>query len=131
MQRVVNTDIMSTCRNRQLLQTAFTCESKKRTKAQESREIHSKSRLRCCDWAPLGGLAFYKRPKGTDSQGETAATEKWPGGGSLRRSSPLPQRRGDLTLQPSSDRRFCDAFEKFARRGIANATFLCCRETSQ
>jgi len=37
-----------------------------------SREIHSKSRLCCCDWAPLAGLVFRKRLKRTDSQGENS-----------------------------------------------------------
>lgn len=69
---VVNTDI-TTCRIRQSLPSTFTCKSEYIPSTKHLiREIHSKSRLCGCDWAPPAGLVFRKRLKRTGSRGENS-----------------------------------------------------------
>lgn len=78
-----------------------------------SREIHSKSRLWCCDWAPLSSLAFCKRLAVNRQPGRNRSQKnaRWRFGRSPR-FSPTSGCCGDLTLQ--QDRRLCDGFEIFS-----------------
>lgn len=68
---VVNTYVITTYRIGQSLPSTVTCKNVNTYRAPKhlSREIHSKSRLCSCDWAPLAVLVFRKRLARTDSQG--------------------------------------------------------------
>jgi hypothetical protein len=111
----------------------FHMPTKKANTKHVSREIHSKSRSRCCDWAPLRGLACCKRRERNRQPGRNRALDrKMPGGGFPGRSTPFlaPNVAATSPCSQARDRRFCNAFENFACPGLgfANARVLCSRE---